>query len=176
LHAAVVSSLDHLKPWMPWATEAYAADPASATGYLERTVHEWAERTGFGYAVIDATTGEILGSASLMGRIGPNAFEIGYWIHVGHTGRGLATRISAALTEAGLALPGVERTEIQHDLDNQISGRVPARLGYVRVREEPAAAPAPAGAGIHAVWVMERDAWPTSPGAALLTAARLVRT
>jgi ribosomal-protein-serine acetyltransferase len=172
MHAAVVSSLEHLKPWMPWATDAYASDPANATDYLERTINERAERTGFGYAVIEASTGAIQGSASLMGRIGPHAFEIGYWIHVEHTGQGLATRTAAALTEAGLALPSVERIEIQHDLDNQISGRVPARLGYVRLREEPADAPAPGGSGVHAIWVMERAAWPTSSGAALLEAAR----
>jgi ribosomal-protein-serine acetyltransferase len=107
-----------------------------------------------------------------MGRVEPGALEIGYWIHVDHTGRGLATRSAARLTEAGLALPGVDRIEIHHDSANTISGRVPPRLGYVRLREEPADAPAPGGTGIHVVWGMDRDAWPGSSGAALLEGIR----
>jgi ribosomal-protein-serine acetyltransferase len=101
--------------------------------------------------------------------------EIGYWIHVDHVRRQLATRSAAALTEAGFALPDVGRIEIHHDVANVISGRVPSRLGYVRLREEPAASESSGGSGIHVIWAMDRDAWAVSSGAALLADVRAQR-
>ena len=65
-----------------------------------------------------------------MARIGDGGLEIGYWVHPGFTGRGVATAAAAALTEAALALPGIDRVEIHHDILNLASGRVPAKLGY----------------------------------------------
>jgi RimJ/RimL family protein N-acetyltransferase len=171
LHAATLASQAHLLPWMPWAKHISTDDPSNARGYLARSEQQWGDGTSFNYAIIDAS-GTILGSAGLMGRVEPGGLEIGYWVHVDHTGRGLATRSAAALTEAGLALPEVDHIEIHHDTDNRLSGRVPPRLGYVFAREIVATDPSPGGTGIHAVWEMSRTAWPTSPGAALLAAAR----
>jgi ribosomal-protein-serine acetyltransferase len=171
LYEAVVRSLRHLQPWMPWATDAYAADKSGVEDYLGRSISQWEDRTSFQYALVDARTGAILGSFGLMGRVEPGSLEIGYWVHVDHTRQGLATRSAAALTDAGLAVPGVNRIEIHHDQGNTFSGRVPPRLGYVRIREEPADAPAPGGTGVHVVWAMERGEWPGSQGAALLTGA-----
>ena len=53
------------------------------------------------------------------------------------SGTGYATRAAAALTDAGLGVAGVDRVEIHHDRANAVSGRVPARLGYERLREQP---------------------------------------
>lgn len=47
-----------------------------------------------------------------MARIGPGGLETGYWVHQAHTRRGLATAAAAALTDAALALPGIDRVEI----------------------------------------------------------------
>lgn len=171
LHAATIASQAHLLPWMPWAKHISPEDPSNARGYLERSEQQWREGTSFNYAIVDAR-GTVLGSAGLMGRIAPGGLEIGYWVHVDHIGHGLATRSAAALTEAGLALPEVDIIEIHHDTDNTLSGRVPPRLGFVFSREIVARDPSAAGTGIHAVWEMARTSWPTSPGAALLAAAR----
>ena len=152
---------------MPWAVHATAEDVSGTEGYLTGAVAKWADRTTFDYAIVDAD-GAVSGSCGLMGRIEPGSLEIGYWVHVDHTRRRLATRAAAALTEAGLAIPDVASIEIHHDSANTTSGRVPERLGYVRLREQPANIPTAAGSGVHVVWGMSRDAWPSSAGAALL--------
>ncbi|HTY72496.1 MAG TPA: GNAT family N-acetyltransferase [Actinomycetes bacterium] len=167
---AVRRSLTHLQRWMPWAVDGY--DLGESADYLRRSELEWDQGTAFNYALVDPADAW-LGSFSLMGRVGPNALEIGYWVAVDHVRRGLATLGAAALTSAGLALPDVGRIEIHHDRDNLVSGRIPARLGYVRLREQPAPeVDVPNGSGVHVVWAMEQDAWPGSPGAALVAAAR----
>jgi RimJ/RimL family protein N-acetyltransferase len=171
LHRACLESRAHLVPFMPWAEHVTADDTSNAQTYLEGTVAKWADRTSFDYAIVDAD-GAIAGSCGLMGRIQPGSLEIGYWVHVDRTNRGLATRAAAALTEAGLAIPGVGSVEIHHDSANTMSGRVPHRLGYVRLREQPADSLTAGGSGVHIIWGMTRDAWPSSAGAALLAVVR----
>ena len=167
--AAVHRSLEQLRPWMPWATDTYDED--GSREYVERSTAQWDDRTTFNYGLVDASDAW-LGGFGLMGRIGPGALEIGYWVHSDHSGRGYATRAAAALTDVGLALDGVERVEIHHDRDNLISGRIPARLGYVRLREQPGPLDSTQASGVHVVWAMSRQEWPSSPGAELLAAVR----
>jgi len=145
----VTESLDHLRPWMPWATDDYTL--ADASEYLQRSEEDWAGGTAFQYLIL--ADGNPAGSAGLMARIGPGGLEIGYWVHPGFTGRGVATSAAAALTEAAFALPGIERVEIQHDALNLASERVPAKLGYQHVDTRPSRFElAPGDCGTSKVW------------------------
>lgn len=150
----VRESLDHLSPWVAWATQDYSLD--SATEYVRRCEANWADGEAFQYAIL--MQGNAVGSAGLMARIGDGGLEIGYWVHPSWTGRGLATSAAAALTDAALTLPGIDRVEIHHDVRNAASGRVPAKLGYTCVGEVPTdpAMIAPADAGTSRVWRITR--------------------
>lgn len=150
----VSESLDHLRPWMPWATPGY--DPAAAAAFLQRCEDDWVAGSAFQYLILDG--GEPAGSAGLMARIDPGGLEIGYWVHRAHTGRGVATAAAAALTEAALTLPGIDYVEIHHDQLNLASERVPAKLGYTHIdtRPETRFDRAPADSGISKVWRIER--------------------
>ena len=150
----VTESMDHLRPWMAWATPDY--DPAAAQVYLQGCELDWAAGTAFQYLILDE--GVPAGSAGLMARIDASGLEIGYWVHRAHTGRGIATAAAAALTEAALALPGVDHVEIHHDQLNLASERVPAKLGYTHVGTGPETrfARAPADSGISKIWRITR--------------------
>lgn len=150
--AAVVESLPELAPWMPWATEAY--DIAASRDYLRHTGVEWASGAGYTYALVETADpeGPVLGAVGLHRRIGPGAFEIGYWVRSSHTGRGYATRAAAALTRAAFALPGIDRVEIHHDVANPASGRVPERLGFTRFAMVAVPAQAPSETGQQHHW------------------------
>lgn len=173
LFAVVQHSREHLVQWMPWA-QGY--DEAAAAEYTRSCETAWAARDHYDYrlAAPDGSA-RILGSASLMARLGPGALEIGYWVHADHVGRGVATRAAAALTVAGLTIPGVCRVEIHHDIGNLASGRIPARLGYTRAGEYARIPGDPEGiaaqaCGTLAVWVLRSDELADS------SAARLVAT
>jgi ribosomal-protein-serine acetyltransferase len=150
----VRDSIEHLSPWMAWATPEYSLD--SATGYVERCEANWADGEAFQYAIF--VQAEPVGSAGLMARIGGGGLEIGYWVHPSWTGRGVATSAAAALTDAALALPAIDRVEIHHDVRNAASGRVPAKLGYSFIDEVPTdpAMIAPGDAGTMKVWRITR--------------------
>jgi RimJ/RimL family protein N-acetyltransferase len=106
--------------------------------------------------------GTVIGGTGLHRRAGPDTVEIGYWLHVDHTGHGYATEAAAALTDAAFDLPGIEHVEIHHDAANLASGRVPERLGYTCVGEiAPPADAAPGESGVHLCWRADRATWLT---------------
>jgi ribosomal-protein-serine acetyltransferase len=144
---AVTESLDHLRPWLPWAA-GYTRQ--SAAEFLARAARGWADGSEYNYAVI--ADGAMAGGCGLMSRIGPGGLEIGYWVHRAHVRRGLATAASAALVEQAFRLPGVNRVEIVHDELNVASGGVPRKLGFTEVGRRPP----PEGSGVDVVWRLTR--------------------
>jgi tRNA(Arg) A34 adenosine deaminase TadA/RimJ/RimL family protein N-acetyltransferase len=148
---AVTESLDHLRPWMPWAAD-YTRQ--SAAEFLGKSVRSWADGTEYGYAILAG--GALAGSCGLMARIGPGGLEIGYWVHRAWTRRGLATTASAVLVEQAFRLPGVDRVEIWHDELNVASGGVPRKLGFTEVGRRPLSEPSPGGTGVGVVWRLTR--------------------
>ena len=117
-------------------------------------------RVGSGYSVpvpLIVAASVPVGSAGLMARIGPGGLEIGYWVHPASTGRGVGTAAAAALTEAALALPGIDHAEIRHDQLNLASGRVPAKLGYAHAEtREGRFELAPGDSGKTEIWRITR--------------------
>lgn len=160
-YRVVAESLDHLKPWMPWAGQGHSPD--ASLEFVSKCERKWAEGRAYHYAV--SVDGATVGSCGLMRRIGPGGLEIGYWIHPSWTRRGLATSAAAALLRAAFELPGVEVVEIHHDAANEASGRVPRRLGFTQVERRPAieGPTAPGEAGVEVVWRAHRDGTAPEP-------------
>jgi RimJ/RimL family protein N-acetyltransferase len=153
--AAVNESLEHLRPWMAWAQE-----PATEAGLavLFAAGHElWEQRRDFGYSILDAE-GVVIGGSGLHGRLDEHGLEIGYWVHVDHIGRGVATDTAGALTDAAFTIPGVERVRIQCDEGNTRSARVPAKLGYRQVQAAGLGEATCADRSTQ-IWLVDRDAW-----------------
>jgi RimJ/RimL family protein N-acetyltransferase len=161
LGRAVSESADHLRPWMAWiAEEPMALERRQAL--IVEWEHDW--RRGGDVLLGIFVEGRIAGGTGLHRRIGPEALEIGYWIHPGFVRRGLATRTAALLTGTALALPGITRVEIHHDKANEASAGVPRKLGFEWLGEfedEPAA---PADLGIEWRWRMDGARWPRPAG------------
>jgi len=148
---AVTDSLDHLRPWMPWAA-GYTRQAAAA--FLAASARGWEDGSEYSYAIV--TEGTLAGCCGLMSRIGPGGLEIGYWVRQGYTRRGLATAASAALVEQAFRLPGVDRVEIVIDELNVASAGVPRKLGFTQVGRRPLDLPPPAGTGVGVVWRLAR--------------------
>ena len=153
LYAAVITSQDHLRPWMPWAP-GYSRQ--TAFEFIIACDRDWDSGAAFNYAI--TVDGAIAGSCGLMARIGPGGLEIGYWVHRDYVRRGLATASSEALTEAAFGLPGVARVEIVHDELNRFSEAVPRKLGFTRVGQRTLDMVPEAGTGVGIVWRRFRPA------------------
>jgi RimJ/RimL family protein N-acetyltransferase len=158
--AAVTASFEHLHPWMPWAAEPPTL--AAQREHIDAMAHQRETGESYTYGIFDPAETTVLGTIGLHRRVGPGGWDIGYWVHAGHTGRGIATTCAAVLTGVGLSLPGTERVEIHCDQANAASAAVPARLGYRLDRIDERRPVAPAESGKLMIWVMTRDAYPGS--------------
>lgn len=149
---AVRASLEHLKPWMPWATAA-GAQPEPQREHARGGEDQWAQGVAYLYTLRHEPGGPVLGMFGLHRRIGDAALEIGYWLRADATGRGYATQAAGALTQAALALPDITRVEIHTDEANRASAAIPQRLGYRLGRVDSRLAEAPAETGRLQIWV-----------------------
>ena len=146
------ANLDHLAPWMPWAQKPVTADVQLA--WFREAEKQWEQGTNFVYGVYDPV-GRLVGGSGYHVRNGPGVLEIGYWLARSAVGRGLMTRVAAALTQAAGSVDGVTRVEIHCDAANVRSAAIPERLGYALVRVEPREVVAPAESGRHLIYAID---------------------
>ena len=163
---AVTASVEHLRPWMPWAH----AEPEELEVKVQR-LRGFRARfdtdQDYVYAIFTPDESEVIGGSGLHPRVGEAALEIGYWISARHAGRGYATEASAALTRVAFEVNGVERMEIRCDPLNVRSASVPRKLGYTHEATLRARVRGVDGAmrdGM--IWTLVRDEYPASPCAA----------
>ena len=166
---AVRASLEHLRPWMPWATPD-AADLRSQLVRVAEADELWESGTGFIYVMIARDTGppgpdasgmvsdpdgEFVGTIGLHRRPADDAVEIGYWTVAAKTRRGYATAAARAMTQVALALPGARQVEIHCDEANTASAGVPRKLGYRLDRVEQHEKEAPGERGRRMIWIWD---------------------
>ena len=160
LAVAVGESLEHLRPWMPWA----ALEPTTLKErekLIAQWDRDWAEGTQYSFGMFCQE--RVVGGAGLMARIARGGLEIGYWVHSGFARRGFATSAAEALTTLGFTLPDVTHIEIHHDKANVISGRIPRKLGFEMVGERAVEPGAPGESGVHNIWRVDRAGWQKRP-------------
>ena len=130
LDAAILASLDHLKPWMPWAHE----EPKTKEERVD-LMRTYRGRFDLGedfiYGIFNEDESEVVGGTGLHARQGKHVREIGYWIHADLAGKGLATEAAAALTKVAFEINLVQRVEIRCDPRNERSAAIPKKLGFI---------------------------------------------
>jgi RimJ/RimL family protein N-acetyltransferase len=129
LQTAITQSLDHLRPWMPWAH----SEPEELQAKVERLRHFrglFDLGQDFIYGIFNTDETQVLGGTGLHTRAGEGAREIGYWMHQDYVNQGLATEAAAALTAVAFEIDQVQRVEIHCDLENVRSAAIPRKLGF----------------------------------------------
>jgi ribosomal-protein-serine acetyltransferase len=125
----VRASLAEMKPWLPWATDAY--DAAGCEAWCRGAAAKFLGRSEFHFLVFTAAGNEYVGTAGLMRfRWDVPACEIGYWLGTPHVGRGYASEAVMALTGLAMGVLSAARVEIRADAANGRSRRVAERCGY----------------------------------------------
>jgi RimJ/RimL family protein N-acetyltransferase len=129
LKDAIDSSLDHLRPFMPWTDD----EPQSLeekVALLRRFRAAFDAGDNFVYGIFDPEERELLGGTGLHPRIGPEGLEVGYWTRTSRTRQGIATEASAAMTRVAFEICGADRVEIRIEPTNAASLAVPPKLGF----------------------------------------------
>ncbi|HEY8676421.1 MAG TPA: GNAT family protein [Candidatus Dormibacteraeota bacterium] len=156
LSVAIIESIDHLRPWMPWI----ATEPRSLAERQSMIARWEKEHRAGGDMVFGMFIGAIVvGGCGLHRRLGPSGLEIGYWVHAAHVRRGYAARVAAMLTSLAFSFPEIELVEIHCDRANHASQGVPRRLGFILVGQQTKPAQAPNETGLQDVWRVTRSDW-----------------
>jgi RimJ/RimL family protein N-acetyltransferase len=149
LRDAVTSSLEHLRPWMPWIAHEPQSIEQRET-LIRRWMSDWDTGTDFAMGIFD---GDLCAGSTGYHLRGPEgSIEIGYWLASSHASRGIMTRVVDALTHNALALPGITCVEIVTDEANEKSVAVAERCGYVLVDRFTREREAPGERGIGLRW------------------------
>jgi len=158
LAVVVRESLDHLRPWMPWATKE-AADQGAQAARIAEAEEMWQAGTDYIYAIFvgDGGSGDgaLVGTIGLHRRASEDVIEIGYWIAASQIRRGYGTMAARAATSVAAALPGVRLVEIQCDEANVPSAAIPRKLGYRLDRIEAHEPEAPGEQGRRMIWLWD---------------------
>ncbi len=129
MHSSITDSIDHLRPWVPFARE----QPRELS-WMISTIRSFRGQFDLGqnavYAIFDKDETEQLGGTGLHNRIGRDAREIGYWINVRHVNQGYATEAVSALIKVAFDIEQLLRLEIRCAPGNLASRRIPERLGF----------------------------------------------
>ncbi|MEJ2599863.1 MAG: GNAT family protein [Anaerolineales bacterium] len=163
--AAIDDNLDHLRPWMPWALD----EPTSLeekVNLMRRFRARFDLDQDYTFGILAADEQRVLGGCGLHTRLGPNAYEIGYWIHKDYVNQGLATEAAAALTRVAFEVGKVGRIEIHVSVGNHASAAVPPKLGY-RLEGTLGRRIVGSDGELHdmMVWTLFSDEYPSSPAA-----------
>jgi RimJ/RimL family protein N-acetyltransferase len=168
LKEALDSSLDHLRPWLPWAWE--EPQPIEEKVKLLRKFRgKFDLGEDFVYGIFSADEAEVVGGTGLHTRLGAEALEIGYWIRKSRVRAGLATEATGALTRAAFEICGVDRVEIRVEPENQPSMEVPRKLGFAEEARLRRRLPARHGGELRdvAVFSLFREGLPGTPAGAV---------
>ena len=117
-----------------------------ARQFVVRRRADWDGDDERSFAITDAETAEVLGAIARHGPWGHLA-RFGYWLAPWARGRGAATRSLRLITGWTLETTEVIRLDLFTHPDNDASGRVAERAGYVRE-------------GVRRVWDLDREGNP----------------
>ena len=127
LFAVVRENLDILKPWMPWATDDYSI--ASAHDFVNRNLKEFAETGSFSASIVC--------EKKIVGQVGFHNLDtvnklahIGYWLAKDAHGKGIMTRCTKVLIDFLFDDFGLNRIQINCNVENAKSRAIPERLEF----------------------------------------------
>lgn len=163
LKAAVDASLDHIRPWIPWARD----EPLTLDQRVE-SLRSARGKFDLGrdrmYGIFDRSEAAVLGAAGFIDRVGEGALELGYWIAKEHARKGFTTEATSALVRTAFEIDLLERVEIHCEPENEPSAAVARKLGFRHDGTLRARLPRRDGPPASCmVWSLLRAEYPESP-------------
>ena len=129
VNAAIVESVNELRPWMPWAKETQSVDQTEEN--IRGAVSRFIAREDLRLQIFLKSDGSFVGGSGLH-RIDWDVprFEIGYWVRTSQTRKGYASEAVRAIAEFAFNTLSARRVEIRMDEKNLASQRVAERAGF----------------------------------------------
>lgn len=129
VNAAVLESLNELRPWMTWAQQAPTLEESEED--VRKGQVSFLQRYSLRMLLFLKGTTTLVGSSGLhnINWTIPK-FEIGYWVRTSFAGQGYITEAVMAITHFAFDTLGARRVEIRCDTRNERSCAVARRAGF----------------------------------------------
>lgn len=131
LAEAIASSLEHLRPWMPWARQE-PSPQAELVMRLSRFERDFNADRDWPFAILTGDGAVIIGGAGLHRTGREDTLEVGCWLRADVEGFGLAREATAALCHEALFRRDMDAVALRCDSHNARAVRVAERLDFVR--------------------------------------------
>ncbi|MGM7637026.1 GNAT family N-acetyltransferase [Bacillus sp. Hm123] len=129
VYKAIQSSLNELKPWLPFVHYEQSLEGAEAN--VREAYAKFMTREDLRLHIFHKETGEFIGSSGLHRMDWKiRKFEIGYWLDSKFSGYGYMTEAVQAITSFAFEQLTANRVEIRCDPDNQRSRAIAEKLGF----------------------------------------------
>ena len=124
---AIVSSREHLLPWLPWAHLYDSFDEMPK--FIDGQIEAFDKGATLGYDIV--YNGQFVGALDLHHLSNENrSCEIGYWLNEKYTGKGIMSRCAAKITEYAFNELDMHRVVIEAAAANKASCAVAERIGF----------------------------------------------
>ena len=125
---AVHESVDSVGRWLPWCHADYGRD--EATAWIAHCRSGWQTGDHFAFALFDAESGQLLGSAGL-NQVDPlhRRANLGYWVRQLRQRQGIGAAAARSVARFGFEQLGLARIEIVVLPENRPSRAVAEKTG-----------------------------------------------
>lgn len=129
MNAAILESLEELRPWLPFARTAPTLEESEA--FTREARLAFLRRRELHMRLYHKETGAFIGCSGLH-RIDWDirSFEIGYWVRTSCAGQGYITEAVNGITDFAVSVLGANRLEIRCSARNARSAAVAERAGF----------------------------------------------
>lgn len=129
VHQAIQSSIEELKPWMPFAQSEQMLEDVEAN--IRDSHADFLKRTDLRFLLFNKKSGAFIGSSGLH-RIDWNIrkFEIGYWIDSKYSGQGFMSEAVNGISDFAFDHLEAKRVEIRCNKNNLRSRKVAERSNF----------------------------------------------
>ncbi|GAA0502461.1 GNAT family N-acetyltransferase [Salinibacillus aidingensis] len=129
VYPAIQASINELKQWLPFAQNKQSEEETEIN--IREAYTKFLRREDLRLHIFLKETGEFVGSSGLHNIDWDiPKFEIGYWVHTHHSGRGYVREAVEGITNLAFRELKARRIEIQCDAKNHKSRAIPERLDF----------------------------------------------
>jgi len=141
LYLRVVSEDDTECVWsaskVPGFTDGMMWDPAETKEeiieIMHQTINHWKEDDDFCFSICLGESDECIGRISIRKKEGDTLWNIGYWLHPDHQGKGYMAEAVKAIVDWGFSVLEAQEITAEHASWNEASGKVLQKAGFTHI-------------------------------------------
>ena len=99
--------------------------------FIYTTREKWKKGVSFAFSIYTKKGNECVGRIDIRPKEESDVWDIGYWMHPDHQGKGYTTEAAQAIVDWGFSVLSAKKITSAHASWNEVSGKVLRKAGFV---------------------------------------------